>query len=138
MKRLLLLILLLLLTSIAYCQQLHLIKFTYWGDQTHPHGSLYICVEKQIPLSGKSDALFGHSFKTDIKTFNCICNFITTTKYTALYEDDTMGNGFKINLSNGKVYYLYGRNCGAFSHQLQSILKQQNLDKRLIDVFNIY
>ncbi len=71
------------------------------------------------------------------KPFRAVRNCIRISKYTILYGGKTdYYDRYKIADSDGKV--CYSHNYRKFFKELQAYLKDKNLDKRIIDILNIY
>lgn len=135
MKKFLLLLSFIVTSGIAYCQNPHSIKFIYEGDILHLFPPLIISIDKLNTVVNPYSLRY---LQTDTNTFNYVRNYIRTSKYTLLYKKDSNTDRFKIINANGRIYFMYGRHIGRFSHDLQYVLTAKNLDKQVIQILNFY
>jgi hypothetical protein len=135
--------LLILISFAAYCQQLHSIKFVYFGEELKPRGTLVISVEKLIKPDDKPlDSIFGRGIKTDMNTFITIRNMAQQIKAKYSVTDTTIDMdshyGYAIVDSNGARYTLEDKNVTKFFDDLKAALVAKNEDEAVIEILKYY
>jgi hypothetical protein len=134
MKRIALTILLTTLIANCYCQQIHSIKFIYDGQTLHPVGIVIISVGKVIKTSRDiTNKMYGTSVKTDINTYNCLKQYIETSKLNISEKESLHVDHIRIVISNGITDYVAKRNYYKFYVNLKAIILGKNLDRNVLD-----
>jgi len=134
MKKYILIILLTTIVANCYCQQIHSIKFIYEGQTLHPVGIVIISVEKLIKTSRDiTSKMYGTSVKTDINTYNCLKQYIETSRLLISQKESMQVDCIKIVISDGHTQYVAKRNYHLFIVNLKSMVINKNLDRNIFN-----
>jgi hypothetical protein len=153
---------LLIISCIGKAQEVHWIKFIYYGKQLRPHGTLVIAVDTLILPIKKSEypdstfgwhintrkdssnahinSRFGLGIQTNQNTLNALVAFIqqgkyTFRKYTRTSDFDV---GYEVIDSKGPKYFLPDCNFSPFFRAISAQLQEENLDNAVTMAFKNY
>ncbi len=123
-----------LITNVIFAQTLHSIRFVHIGEENKPIGTLVISVEKKVtPRDRVTDRYFGKSVKTDLRTFETIIDFTTTSKH--LFSRKDHESDYHIIINDKKNRYLNYKNCRSFFAGMRIQLRKAKCDKFVIEAF---
>lgn len=116
----------------ANAQRERVLHFVFAGEETKPHGSLVISVNKYVPPNDQAlDFFYGQSLRTDEKTFNFVFAYLEQSRFN--YRPSKPEDGYWVRTN--MEHFIPLQSAYAFFDSLGHEIQSRKLDSAVGDAF---